>query len=64
MLNESNRHYIQKLIVGGEPYVNSDNLADWVSDLRWDDPEAQRAAGYIAQELRLMGLSDVEESLR
>lgn len=64
MFNEPNRHYIQKLVVGGEPYVNSDNLADWVNDLRWQDPEAQRAAGYIAQELRLMGLSDVEESVR
>jgi hypothetical protein len=59
-----NRHYIQKLVVGGEPYVNSDNLADWVNDLRWREPEAQRAAEYIAQELRLMGLSDIEESLR
>jgi hypothetical protein len=59
-----NRHYIQKLVVGGEPYINSDNLADWVNDLRWSAPEAQRAAEYIAQELRLMGLSDVEESLR
>ncbi|QGK69297.1 hypothetical protein GIY23_06885 [Allosaccharopolyspora coralli] len=59
-----NRHYIQKLVASGEPYVNTDNLADWVNDLRWRDPEAQRAAEYIAQELRLMGLSDVEESLR
>jgi hypothetical protein len=59
-----NRHYIQKLVVRGEPYVNSDDLADWVNDLRWEDPAAQRAAEYIAQELRLMGLSDIEESLR
>jgi hypothetical protein len=58
-----NRHYIQKLVVGGEPYVNTDNLADWVNDLRWEDPAAQRAAHYIAQELRLMGLSDIEESI-
>jgi hypothetical protein len=59
-----NRHYIQKLVVRGEPYVNSDDLADWVNDLRWEDPAAQRAAEYIVQELRLMGLSDIEESLR
>ncbi|RRO19275.1 hypothetical protein EIL87_03965 [Saccharopolyspora rhizosphaerae] len=59
-----NRHYIQKLVVGGEPYVNADNLADWIKDLRWQDPASQRAAEYIAQELRLMGLSDIEESLR
>ncbi|KEI44213.1 hypothetical protein [Saccharopolyspora rectivirgula] len=59
-----NRHYIQKLTVSGEPYVNADNLADWVKSLRWQDPAAQQAADYIAQELRLMGLSDVEESLR
>ncbi|GAA2776818.1 hypothetical protein [Saccharopolyspora taberi] len=59
-----NRHYIQKLVAGGEPYVNTDDLANWVKDLRWNDPAAQRAADYIAQELRLMGLSDVEESLR
>ena len=59
-----NRHYIQKLVVGGEPYVNSDNLADWVRALRWQDPAAEHAAQYIAQELRLMGLSDIEESLR
>lgn len=59
-----NRHYIQKLVAGGEPYVNSDNLADWIKDLRWQDPAAQEAAQYIAQELRLMGLSDIEESLR
>ncbi|MBE9374584.1 hypothetical protein IQ251_08995 [Saccharopolyspora sp. HNM0983] len=59
-----NRHYIQKLVVSGEPYINTDNLADWVSDLHWDDPSAQHAANYIAQELRLMGLSDIEESLR
>jgi hypothetical protein len=59
-----NRHYIQKLVVGGEPYVNADNLADWVNDLRWRDGEAQRAADYIAQELRLMGLSDIEETVR
>ena len=58
-----NRHYIQKLVVGGEPYVNTDNLADWVNDLRWRNAEAQRAADYIAQELRLMGLSDIEESV-
>lgn len=60
----ANRHYIQKLVVGGEPYVNADNLADWVNDLRWGAPEARRAAEYIVQELRLMGLSDIEESLR
>ncbi|CAM00825.1 hypothetical protein A8924_1901 [Saccharopolyspora erythraea NRRL 2338] len=59
-----NRHYIQKLVAGGEPYVNTDNLADWINDLRWSDPAARQAASYIAQELRLMGLSDVEESLR
>jgi hypothetical protein len=59
-----NRHYIQKLVVSGEPYVNTDNLADWINDLRWQAPEAQRAADYIAQELRLMGLSDIEQSLR
>lgn len=59
-----NRHYIQKLVVGGEPYVNADNLADWIKDLRWQDAAGQRAAEYIAQELRLMGLSDIEESLR
>ena len=59
-----NRHYIQKLVAGGEPYVNTDNLADWIKDLRWGDPAAQRAAEYIAQELRLMGLSDIEGSLR
>jgi hypothetical protein len=35
-----------------------------VKSLRWQDPAAQQAADYIAQELRLMGLSDVEESLR
>ncbi|GAB3298368.1 hypothetical protein [Parasphingorhabdus pacifica] len=60
----ANRHYIQKLVVGGEPYVNTDNLADWVNDLRWGAPEARNAAEYIVQELRLMGLSDIEESLR
>lgn len=60
----ANRHYIQKLVVGGEPYVNADNLADWVRDLRWRDPEAQRAAEYIAQELRLMGLSEIQEPIR
>ncbi|GAA2349971.1 hypothetical protein GCM10009854_29630 [Saccharopolyspora halophila] len=59
-----NRHYIQKLVAGGEPYVNTDNLADWIKDLQWQDPAAQDAAEYIAQELRLMGLSDIEESLR
>ena len=59
-----NRHYIQKLVVDGEPYVNADDLADWVKDLRWRKPEARRAAEYIAQELRLMGLSDIEESVR
>ncbi len=59
-----NRHYIQKIVVDGEPYVNTDNLAAWVTDLRWNDPEVQRAAEYIAQELRLMGLSDIEESVR
>ncbi|GAA4613786.1 hypothetical protein [Saccharopolyspora hordei] len=59
-----NRHYIQKLVVSGEPYVNTDDLADWVNDLNWQDPAAQRAASYIAQELRLMGLSDIEESIR
>ncbi len=58
----TNRHYIQKVVVQGEPYVNTDNLADWVNDLRWRDPEAQRAADYIAQELRLMGLADIEEA--
>lgn len=58
------RHYIQKLDVAGEPYVNTDNLADWVNDLHWQDPAAQHAAQYIAQELRLMGLADVEDSLR
>lgn len=57
------RHYIQKIEVDGEPYINADNLADWVQALRWNNPEAQHAAEYIAQELRLMGLSDVEESL-
>ena len=60
----ANRHYIQKLVADGEPYVNTDNLADWVNDLRWNNTEAQRAAEYIAQELRLMGLSPIEESLR
>lgn len=60
----ANRHYIQKLVVGGEPYVNTDNLADWVNDLRWRNPEAQRAAEFIAQELRLMGLSEIEETVR
>ncbi len=60
----SNRHYIQKLVADGEPYINTDNLADWVNDLRWDTTEGQRAAEYIAQELRLMGLSPIEESLR
>lgn len=64
MSNQSNRHYIQKLVVDGEPYINCDNVADWVKDLCWQDPAAERAAGYIAQELRLMGLSDIEESLR
>lgn len=59
-----NRHYIQKLVVGGEPYINTDNLADWIKDLHWQDPAARDAAEYIAQELRLMGLSDIEESLR
>lgn len=59
-----NRHYIQKLDVEGEPYVNTDNLAEWVNDLRWKDPAARGAAGYIAQELRLMGLSDIEQSPR
>ena len=60
----TNRHYLQKLVVSGEPYINTDNLADWDNDLRWNDPEAQRAADYIAQELRLMGLAEIEESLR
>ena len=60
----ANRHYIQKLVADGEPYVNTDNLADWINDLRWTNTEAQRAAEYIAQELRLMGLSPIEESLR
>ncbi|RCW40779.1 hypothetical protein DFQ14_110108 [Halopolyspora algeriensis] len=64
MSDQPNRHYIQKLDVDGEPYINVDNLASWVNDLRWQDPEAQRATAYIAQELRLMGLSDIEESLR
>lgn len=58
------RHYLQKLVVDGEPYINSDNLADWVNALRWNTPEGQRAAEYIARELRLMGLSEIEESLR
>lgn len=64
MTDEPNRHYIQKLVAGGEPYINTDDLATWVNDLRWQDAGAQRAADYIAQELRLMGLSDIEESLR
>ncbi|GAB2754883.1 hypothetical protein GCM10027174_32940 [Salinifilum aidingensis] len=58
------RHYIQKLVVAGEPYVNSDDLADWIGDLNWQDSAAKRAAQYIAQELRLMGLADAEESLK
>lgn len=58
------RHYIQKLEAAGEPYVNTDDLAGWVTALRWESSEAQSAAEYIAQELRLMGLSDVAESLR
>jgi hypothetical protein len=57
------QHYIQKVMFGGEPYINTDNLAEWVSDLHWRSPEAQRAAAFIAQELRLMGLADIEESL-
>ncbi|GAA4876992.1 MULTISPECIES: hypothetical protein [Saccharopolyspora] len=60
----SHRHYIQKLVVGGEPYVNSDDLAGWIGALNWQDPAAERAARYIIQELRLMGLSDIEETLR
>lgn len=63
MSNDLNRHHIQKVVVDGEPYINSDNVADWVTDLRWQDPAAERAAGYIAQELRLMGLADIEETL-
>ncbi|MHA6798870.1 hypothetical protein [Bounagaea algeriensis] len=58
------RHYIQKLVVAGEPYVNSDDLADWINDLGWQDSSAKRAAEYIARELRLMGLADTEETLR
>ncbi|NYH79805.1 hypothetical protein FHR84_003143 [Actinopolyspora biskrensis] len=61
MFDEANRHHIQKVVVDGEPYINSDDLADWVKDLRWQDPAAERAAGYIAQELRLMGLADIDE---
>ncbi len=55
-----NWHYIRKLDLSGEPYVNADNLADWVSDLNWEDPAALAAADYIARELRLMGLADAE----
>lgn len=58
------RHYIQKFESAGEPYVHTDDLAGWISALRWESTDARRAAEYIAQELRLMGLSDVEESLR
>lgn len=56
-------HFIQKVMLGGEPYVNADDLAGWIDDLQWNAPEAQRAAEYIVQELRLMGLADIEESI-
>lgn len=55
------RHYIRKAqAADGQPYVHADDVADWVLSLKWGTDMHKFAADYIAQELRLMGLSDPE----